>query len=135
MSPWSVRSNTLSPGSPAWGGPVRTSWRPIEKGCGWSLTGGAMLAYSPPSRRDPRSRSNPAVGGKEVTQNPLAHRVQTPLQVQESEDNTRIVATLVLCQPGSQGTLLACSSCRRWGSPLSLGRSTYQSVSLLVVGI
>ena len=42
---------------------------------------------------------------------------------------------LVLCQPGSQGTLLACSSCRRWGSPYSLGRSTYQSVSLVVVGI
>src|SRR5262245_57127347 len=43
--------------------------------------------------------------------------------------------TLVLCQHGSQGTLLACSSRRRWGSPLSLDRSMSQSVSLVVVGI
>ena len=45
------------------------------------------------------------------------------------------VKSLVLCQPGSQGTLLAYSSRRRWGSLLSLGRSMYQSVSLVVVGL
>ena len=39
-----------------------------------------------------RAPTLPAVGGKGGDTKPLAHRVQTPLQVQESEDNTRIVA-------------------------------------------
>src|SRR4029453_2971019 len=39
---------------------------------------------------------------------------------------------LVLCQHGSPSTPRACSSPRRWGSPLSLDRSVYQRVVLFV---
>jgi len=38
---------------------------------------------------------------------------------------------LVLCQHWSSGTLLACSSRRRWSSPRYLSRSMYQSLSLV----
>src|SRR5215470_15502392 len=41
---------------------------------------------------------------------------------------------LVLCQHGSPSTPRACSSRRRWGSPLSLDRSVYPRV-LFVVGL
>ena len=99
MSPRSVRSNTLSPGSPAWGGPVRTSWMPIEKvggwsGLGWWCNGSGMdnsfrctcpVRAGAPTMPDVR-------GAREVTQNLPAHSGKTPLQVQESEDSTRAVA-------------------------------------------